>query len=418
MANNKDWLTNGKVLNPPKIVVLGDGHTVFAHGIGTLAVTLRLDDNMTCTADMRNCLFVPDLSCSLFSVRFATSGETKSVTFRRNGVRITDSSNRLITIGSLTDGDHTLNCSVRVPSGSPQCSGNLPHVRAEGESNVASKTNACLVAGVSADLWHRRFGHLGEQNMNKSVNSDLVKNPAVSKQEMIFFEPCVEVKALQQPYRKQSYIRSANILDLIHSDVSGPLKPQSLGGKGYFVTFADDCSTFVCVRFIRDKSEVFRKFRDLVKVLEKGTGRKIKALRSDRGGEYLSGEFQQYLKRLGIDHQLTRYTADSPEQNGVAERMNREIVEKSRAMMAATNIPNTFWAEAIANAAYARNRSPTSALQNVTPFEMWWGHKPSVKHLRTFGCIAYAHIANGKRRKLDSKADKCIFLGYSTCLKA
>ena len=256
---------------------------------------------------------------------------------RRNGVRITDSSNRLITIGSLTDGDHTLNCSVRVPSGSPQCSGNLPHVRAEGESNVASKTNACLVAGVSADLWHRRFGHLGEQNMNKSVKSDLVKNTAVSKQEMIFFEPCV--------------IRSANILDLIHSDVSGPLKPQSLGGKGYFVTFADDCSRFVCVRFIRDKSEVFRKFRDLVKVLEKGTGRKIKALRSDRGGEYLSGEFQQYLKRLGIDHQLTRYTADSPEQNGVAERMNREIVEKSRAMMAAANIPNTFWAEAIANAA-------------------------------------------------------------------
>ena len=87
-------------------------------------------------------------------------------------------------------------------------------------------------------------------------------------------------------------------------------------------------------------------------------------------------------------------------------------------MMAAANIRNTFWAEAIANAAYTRNRSPTSALQNMTPFEAWWGHKPSVKHLRTFGCIAYAHIAKGKRRKLDSKTDKCIFLGYSTCLKA
>ena len=154
MTNNKDWLTNCNVLNPPKIVVLGDGHKVFAHGIGTLAVTLHLDDNMKCTADMRNCLFVPDLSCSLFSVRSATADGTKTVSFGRNGVRITDFTNRVITTGSLTDGVYTLKCTVRAPSGSPQCSGNLPHDRARGESNVASKTNACLVAGVSANLWH------------------------------------------------------------------------------------------------------------------------------------------------------------------------------------------------------------------------------------------------------------------------
>ena len=161
---------------------------------------------------------------------------------------------------------------------------------------------------------------------------------------------------------------------------------------------------------------MFQKFRDLVKELEKCTCRKVKALISYRGGEYLSGEFQQYLKRCGIHHQLT--TAKSPEQNGVAERMDRTLVEKARAMMAASNIPHTFWAETNANAAYARNRSPTSSLKNTTPLETWWGHKPSENHLRTFVCIAYAHIAEGKRRKMDSKTDKCIFLGYSTCSKA
>ena len=327
MTNNKDWLTNCKVLNPPKIVVLGDGHKVFAHRIGTLAVTLHLDDNMKCTADMRNCLFVPDLSCSLFSVRSATADGTKTVSFGRNGVRITDFTNKVITTGSLTDGVYTLNCIVRTPSGSPQCSGNLPHDRrAEGESNAASKTNACLVAGISANLWHRRVGHMGEQNVNKSVNVDLVKDMPISKQEMTFCEPCVEGKARQQPNPKQRYTCSANIFDLIHSDVYGPLKPQSFGGKGYFVTLTDDCSRFAWVRFIRDNSEVFRKFRELVKELEKGTGRKVKALRSDRGDEYLSGEFQQHLKRRGIDHQQT--TADSPEQNGVTERTNRELLEK------------------------------------------------------------------------------------------
>ena len=184
---------------------------------------------------MRNCLFVPDVSCSLFSVRSATADGTKSVIFGRNGVRITDSTNMLIITGSLTDGVYTLNCTVMclysVEVHSVYSRGNLPHDRAEGESNVASNTNACLVAGVSADLWHRRFGHLGEQNMKKLVNSDLVKDMAVSKQDMTFCEPCVEVKAHQQPYPKLSYIRSANILELTRSDVCGPLK-RNIGRKG------------------------------------------------------------------------------------------------------------------------------------------------------------------------------------------
>ena len=103
-------------------------------------MTLHLDDTMKCTADMRNCLSVPYLSYSLFSVRSATADGTRLVIFGRNGVRITDSTNRLITTGSLTDGVYNINnCPVRVPSESPQCSGNLPHDRAEGESNVASK---------------------------------------------------------------------------------------------------------------------------------------------------------------------------------------------------------------------------------------------------------------------------------------
>ena len=145
MTYNKGWLTNCKVLNPHEVVVLGDGHKVFAHGIGTLAVTMQIDDDMKCTADMRNCLFVPDLSCSLFSVKSATADGTKTVSYGRNGVRITDSTNRLIAMGSLNDGPYILNCTVRVPSGRPHCSESQPHTVAEGESNEASKTNDFLL---------------------------------------------------------------------------------------------------------------------------------------------------------------------------------------------------------------------------------------------------------------------------------
>ena len=371
---------------------------------------LQFDDEMIHTADMRSCLFVPDLSCSLFSVKSVTADGTKSVTFGRNGAKIIDCENRLLGIGSLKDGVYTLNCTVQAPCGRQAVE------FTEGDSSTASSTHNCLVAGISADTWHCRFGHLGKQNMTKLMNSDLVKDMAVSTQTLTFCEPCAQGKAHQQSYPKISDTRSADILDLIHADVCGPINPVSLGGKCYFVTFTDDCSRFVWVRFIRHKSEVFQKIRDLIKELEKGTGRKLKALRSDRSGEFLSNEFQQYLKRRGIHHQLT--TTDSPQQNGVTERMNRTLIEKAHAMIAAANVSKTFWAEAIANAAYVRNRSPTSSLRNMTPFEAWWGHKPSVKHLRTFGCPAYAYISKAKRHKLDSKIEKCMFLGYSTCSKA
>ena len=287
MTYNKDWLTNFKVVNPPEVVVLGDGHRVFAHGIGTLAVKLQFDDEMIHTADMRSCLFVPDLSCWLFSVKYVTADGTKSVPFGRNGAKIIDCENRLLGMGSLKDGVYTLNCTVQAPCGSQ------PVEFTERDSSTASSTQNCLVASISADTWHCQFGHLGKQNMTDLMNSYLVKDMAVSTQTLTFCEPCAQGKAHQQSYPKISDTRSADILDLIHADVCGPINPVSLGGKCYFVTFTDDCSRFVWVRFIRHKSEVFQKFRDLIKELEKGTGRKLKALRSDRGGEFLSNEFQQ-----------------------------------------------------------------------------------------------------------------------------
>ena len=179
-------------------------------------------------------------------------------------------------MGLLKDGVYTLNCTVQAPCG------RQPVEFKEGDSSTASSTQNCLVAGISADTWHCRFGHLGKQNMMKLTNSDLVKDMAVSTQTLSFCESCAQGKTHQQSYPNISDTRSADILDLIHTDVCGPIYQVSLGGKCYFVTFTDDGSRFVWVRFIRHKSEVFQKFCDLIKELEKGTGRKLKALRSDR----------------------------------------------------------------------------------------------------------------------------------------
>ena len=139
---------------------------------------------------------------------------------------------------------------------------------------------------------------------------------------------------------------------------------------------------------------------------------KVGTLRLDRGGEYMSLDFNAYLAECGIKHQCTvPYT---PQQNGVAERKNRSLMEMARCMVKSQALPHSFWLEAVMCATYVLNRCPTKALQSITPYEAWHGRKPSISHLRVFGCLAYAMVPVQQRRKLDDKAVKCTFVGYSS----
>ncbi|MCO5557929.1 hypothetical protein L7F22_011502 [Adiantum nelumboides] len=146
-------------------------------------------------------------------------------------------------------------------------------------------------------------------------------------------------------------------------------------------------------------------------MVEKEKDLKIKSIRSDRGGEFLSENFARWCKSEGIRRQLT--TPYTPSQNGVVERKNRTIMEMARAMLAHASLPRSYWAEACNTAVYIQNRFPTRALQDMTPFQAYYGRKPTVSHFRVFGCSAFVHIPKEKRQKLDFKSRKLLFLGYS-----
>ena len=183
----------------------------------------------------------------------------------------------------------------------------------------------------------------------------------------------------------------------------------------YFLTLTDDKSRYSWVYILHTKDQVFDRFREWKALVERTTRKKVKTLRTDNGGEYTSNEFESYLKNEGIRHELT--VPKTPEQNGVAERLNRTLVETSRSMLIDSKLPKKFWAEAVSTAVYLKNRSPSKPLQGMTPYEAWHGNKPSVSHLRVFGCDAYAHIPRDERSKFDSKARKCILLGYGQATK-
>ncbi len=143
---------------------------------------------------------------------------------------------------------------------------------------------------------------------------------------------------------------------------------------------------------------------------EKKAGKVLKVLRSDNGGEYVSAEFERYLRCEGIVHQRT--APHTPEHNGVAERCNRSVMEMARAMLHNARLDLKFWPDAVATATYLKNRSAHQALEGVTPEEVWSGKKPDVSHLHVFGCTGYVHVPKKERSKLDVKARACIFLGY------
>ena len=172
---------------------------------------------------------------------------------------------------------------------------------------------------------------------------------------------CTESLSPRRVKRKHAH----QPLQLVHSDLCGPMNVDSVGGSKYVHTLTDDYARYVTVYFIKSKSEVLSKFMEYVTMMENKTDLRGRAIRTDNGGEYTSQYFKKFFAGKGIAHQLTNlYT---PEQNGVSERLNRTLVESTRSMLIHAKMPLKFWAEAVNTAVYLHNRSLASALKDKTP---------------------------------------------------
>ncbi|CAH9069840.1 unnamed protein product [Cuscuta europaea] len=259
-------------------------------------------------------------------------------------------------------------------------------------------------------IWHLRYGHLNFGGLKMLSSKGMVKGlPFINHPDQLC-EGCLFGKQSRKPFPKEVTSRAKEPLELVHTDLCGPINPCSHGKSKYFLTFIDDYSRKTWVYFLKQKSEAFEAFKKFKALIEEESGYSIKAMRSDRGGEFTSKEFNQFCEDNGIRRPMT--VPRTPQQNGVAERKNRTILNMARSMLKTKNMPKDFWAEAVDCAVYLQNRCPTKSLDGKTPQEAWHGGKPGVSHLRVFGCIAYAHVPDQTRSKLDDKSEKFIFIGY------
>ncbi|KAG8480457.1 hypothetical protein CXB51_024633 [Gossypium anomalum] len=280
-------------------------------------------------------------------------------------------------------------------------------------NQLEKKAYASLVD--DAGLWHRRLGHVNYKSLDQLHKLNLVEDMSKVEAKDTVCEVCQLGKQTRLPFPDNVAWRAQKRFKLVHSDICGPMKTSSLNDSKYFVLFIDDLTRFCWIYFLKQKSEVFEAFNKFKALAENQSGCKIKALRTNNGTGYLSERFQKLCEQAGIHHQLT--TVYTSQQNGVCERKNRTVLDMARCLLFESKLPSKFWAEVFNTSVYLLNKLPTVAVKEKTPFEAWHRIKPSISHLKVFGCVCYALIPAERRTKLERRAALGIFVGYNSTNK-
>ncbi|GJR41378.1 retrovirus-related pol polyprotein from transposon TNT 1-94 [Tanacetum coccineum] len=271
-------------------------------------------------------------------------------------------------------------------------------------NNNAGTSTASVYMIDPSFLWHSRLGHVNFRSLQRMINLGML--PKCSKDKISKCEICVESKYTSHSHK--SVEKSNEILGLIHTDLCDFKATPSRGGKNYYITFIDDCSKFCYVYLINTKDEALNMFKTYKAEVENQLDKKIKILRSDRGGEYESNDFAEFCSTFGIVHQTTApYT---PQQNGVAERKNRTLKNMINSMLITSGAPHSLWGEACLAANTILNKIPHKK-SDKSPYQLWKGKQPSYKRMKVWGCLAKVQIPLPKRTKLGPKTVDCVYLG-------
>lgn len=366
-------LRNGNLGN----IVIANGDKLKATGIGNIKIVIG-ENNHLVELDLRDVLFVPDMKTNLLSVQKITAKGFCVKFIKRNCYLSGHFGSYLI--ANHNDGVYSLvkhKCHIAASQMKAEC----------------------------IHEWHKRLAHRNLNDVRKIKHIGLNIRKCDCQDSC---EACVQGKMSRFPFPQASE-KKRERLECVASDIC-EMPIESIGRSRYFITFTDLYSGYTHVGFMRKKSEAFEKSVEFIEYLKTQINMKPKIFRSDRGGEYLSHKFQNYLSENGIKFECT--VGYAPEQNGIAERKNRTLVEAARTMLISSSLPKSFWAEAINNANQTFNRLPIGEF-NKTPHEKLFNQPPKFD-FHEFGCEVFVMIPTEKRRKLDSKVEKMRFLGCDT----
>ena len=264
--------------------------------------------------------------------------------------------------------------------------------------------------------WHARLGHIGKESMRTMISKELVVGMPKISVDKDTCSSCLRGKQARHSFPQATTFRAKRTLELIHGDLCGPITPVTPSKKRYIFVLIDDHSRYMWSILLSEKGEAFEKFKKFKATVERERGVSIGMIRTNRGGEFVSNEFQSYCETNGITRQLT--APYSPQQNGVVERRNRTLLGMTRSILNHMHLPNYLWGEAVRHVTYIINRVATRVLLLQTPYEAYKGRKPNLGHIRVFGCVSHAKTDTHRLKKLDDRSRTLVHLGIEPGSKA
>lgn len=382
LCKTKQMFKNLSLLSG-KLNLATNANTTTVRGKGSVVLSGCNDRSSPTNVELQDTLYVPNLRYNLLSVSKITS-KGYNVSFEEETCHISDSDGNIMLIGDRRN--------------------NLYYLR-------ESHASASAISDRNCDLleWHERLGHLNNKDLLKVVKKIGEKVDTSQISQLYDCKVCARAKMSSLPFSKSSGPCDEK-LKIVYSDVVGPIHTEAIGGAKYFVTFIDDSTRWCEVFLLKRKNEVFEKFIEYKSFVENLFGKRIKFLQTDNGGEFCNKVFDDFLKQEGIVRRLT--IPHTPQQNGIAERMNRTLVEMGRCMLLSSNLPARFWGDAVLTACHVRNRCPTSSLNGDIPYEKWFDKPVSVDYLRKFGTEVYVLDKSRVKDKFEAKSVQGVFIGY------
>ena len=401
------------------------GGELWSDKCGTVKMKIRGGNS----ALLHNVLYVPKLGVNLMSARkvCSTNGirgsfDKDTMLFKLHGKTVirADVQDGVYLVSSIAKGfEESAFLSKRIPT-LPRFQDShhldaLQHQALHVSSSTNSKQETQLRQRYT--LWHRRFCHIGGAKISKLHKvTTLTDKIAVPKD----LKPCEVCKLAKMRNRIPKTLSpwKDSVLDLVSLDVCGP-QPATLRGNVYFCQIVDSASRYTWTLTGKDKKDIVTQLHAWKPVAEAQTGQRLLSARIDNAAE-LKEALQIWATTAGIQRQLT--TPYSSHQNGTAERSIQTAENGARAMLKDAKLPIEFWDEAVEADTYLRNRTssgPLSDGERFSPYEALHGHKPSIDHIRVFGCKCYAYVhpksqpRGARHDKLVDRGRVGIFMGYS-----
>ena len=359
------------------------GTNVQCLGIGTTKWKVLNSSDEYIEIELRNTMYAPNASENLLSGGVLESNGAK-ITFE-NGMA-TIENEELVLVGLRE-------------------SNNLYYF---GERSHEESNTKCFAAQKSRDVKHARYCHPGEW-VSKQIGLEHVDRETC--------QACSIAKSKQREFPEGSLTTEYEIAGKVCADLCGPIKPTSAGGAKYLQPCLEKRTHWLSISALKKKSQAEEELLRTIAYIERQTGKKVKVVQTDNGGEYISLQMKEHFRKKGIRHQTSiRY---NPKQNASVEAVNRVLMTRVVAMMQHSGLPMKYWADAAACAAYVWNYTPSTAIDGKTPNELFYGRKQSADHLRVFGCRAIVHIPKAMRKKgkLSPRAFQGVMIGYSQTQK-